>query len=169
LSKLDEALDNANFAVKSDRKSSLDHDLVITKNGIPVSDMGKGAQCFIKTDFALEKKDGKNPIDVVLIEEPENHLSHLNMKKLIDRIENATQNQIVIATHSNIVCSRLDLHNVSMIGTQSEEPTTLKNLDQKTANYFIKAPNTKILEMILSERVLLVEGDLGQVFLDILI
>lgn len=36
---------------------------------------------------------------------------------------------------------------------------SLADLPDDTANYFVKAPNNKILEFILSEKVLLVEGD----------
>jgi len=115
LEPLNTALDKAKFDIKNDSKSNLEQDLMITQAGIPVSQMGKGKQCFIKTEFALQQREGAHPIDLILIEEPENHLSHLNMKRLINQIEEATQTQIMIATHSSSVCSRLDLHNASLI------------------------------------------------------
>ena len=121
--------------------------------------MGKGEQCFIKTKFALQQKKVKSSLDMILIEEPENHLSHLNMKKLLNEIEKATQTQIIIATHSNSVCSRLDLKNAHLIGNNQNGPKNLSELPAYTSNYFIKAPNNKILEFVLSQRVLLVEGD----------
>lgn len=156
---LNAALDATKFDLKNDSKSNLEQDLMITQGGIPVSQMGKGKQCFIKTEFALKEKDGGGSIDLILIEEPENHLSHLNMKKLINEIENATQTQIIIATHSNSVCSRLDLHNASLISPSGKTPVSLADLPDDTAGYFVKAPNNKILEFILSAKVILVEGD----------
>lgn len=132
---------------------------MITGGGIPISQMGKGSQCFIKTEFVLIQSEGATPIDLILIEEPENHLSHLNMKKLINRIEKSQQTQIMIATHSNSVCSRLDLHNVSLLSPLSKKPISLESLDKSTASYFVKAPHNKILEFVLSKSVVLVEGD----------
>lgn len=166
LAKLNEKIEKVKFEIKNDSKSNLEHDLMITECGIPVSQMGKGNQCFIKTEFALQQKTGTAPIDLILIEEPENHLSHLNMKKLINRIEEAIQTQTMIATHSNSVCSRLDLHNASLLSINSNIPVSLNNLSDETANYFIKAPNNKILEFILSERVILVEGDAEYILLE---
>lgn len=163
---LNATLELTKFDLKSDGKSNLEQDLMITQGGIPVAQMGKGKQCFIKTEFALRQKEGASPIDLILIEEPENHLSHLNMKKLINEIEKATQTQIVIATHSNSVCSRLDLHNASLISPSEKAPVSLSDLPDDTANYFVKAPNNKILEFILSAKVLLVEGDAEYMLID---
>lgn len=147
------------FDLQTDTSSSLEHNLMIMDKGVAISQMGKGKQCFIKTEFALKQKEGGSPIDLILIEEPENHLSHLNMKKLINRIEESTKTQAFIATHSNSVCSRLDLHNASLLTASANKPISLKDLPNSTANYFIKAPDNKILEFILSESVVLVEGD----------
>lgn len=159
LGDLNNVLGESKFDIKSDNKSNLINDLVITQGGIPINHLGKGEQCFIKSKFALQQKEGKKPLDLILIEEPENHLSHVNMKKLINEIDAATQTQIFIATHSNSVCSRLDLHNASIVGNMENNPVTLADLPVETANYFIKAPNNKILEFVLSQKVILVEGD----------
>lgn len=166
LGELNRVIGESKFDIKNDSKSNFENDLVITQGGIPVIQMGKGKQCFIKTKFALQQRDGSNPIDIILIEEPENHLSHLKMKSLLNEIEDTTQTQIIIATHSNSVCSRLDLHNASLIGPQANAPVSLANLPQDTANYFIKAPNNKILEFVLSQKVLLVEGDAEYILLE---
>lgn len=159
LAELNTTVGNFAFRIKNDSKSSLDLDLMITEYGIPISQMGKGKQCFIKTEFALQQKRGKTPIDLILIEEPENHLSHLNMQRLINLIEESTQTQMLIATHSSSVCSRLDLHNAFLLGNENTNLVSLANLSNETANYFVKAPNNKILEFILSPKVILVEGD----------
>lgn len=156
---LNKTLGHSQFNIKNDNKSNLENDLVITQDGIPLIQMGNGEQCFIKTKFALQQKEGKKPLDLILIEEPENHLSHLNMKKLLNEIEATTQTQIIIATHSNSVCSRLDLHNAHLVSNRQNNPITLSDLPVETANYFIKAPNNKVLEFVLSEKVILVEGD----------
>ena len=159
LATLNHDVENFSFDIKNDNRSNLEQDLMITENGIAVSQMGKGKQCFIKTEFALQQREGATPIDLILIEEPENHLSHLNMKMLINRIEKSTQTQLLIATHSNNVCSRLDLHNAFLLTTVSNKGVSFKDLPDTTANYFVKAPDNKILEYILSQSVVLVEGN----------
>lgn len=79
-------LTDYSFAIRTGAKANLENDLTISEGDINIENKGKGMQCFIKTDFALKKKTKSKDLDVVLIEEPENHLSHINMKKLIGRI-----------------------------------------------------------------------------------
>ena len=59
----------------------LEGNLMIYEDEIGIDSKGTGRQIFVKTDFALERS-GEN-VDVILIEEPENHLSHINLRKLI--------------------------------------------------------------------------------------
>lgn len=54
----------------------LEDNLMIYEDEIGIDSKGMGKQVFIKTDFALERA-GQN-MDVILLEEPENHLSHVN-------------------------------------------------------------------------------------------
>ena len=166
LAELNKNLTDTKFEIKNDSKSNIDQDLMITDKGIPVSQMGKGSQCFIKTEFALRKKEDAEPIDLILIEEPENHLSHVKMKQLLSSLEEASTTQIMIATHSNSICSRLDLHNASILSPESIKPISLKDLPDETANFFIKAPDNKILEFVLAQKVVLVEGDAEYILIE---
>lgn len=157
------------FVLKTGPKSNLETDLTIAEGGIPIEHKGKGRQCFVKTEFALEGAEHK--LDVILIEEPENHLSHTHVNKLIDRIRSSQNKQLFIATHSDHICARLDLRKAILLNSNSEEKLLLKDLDETTANFFMKAPDNNILEFILSPKVLLVEGDaefiLMEAFFDI--
>jgi putative ATP-dependent endonuclease of the OLD family len=166
LAEVNEDLADTKFEIKNDSKSNIDHDLMITEGGMPVSQMGKGSQCFIKTEFALGRKEGTDPIELILIEEPENHLSHVKMKKLLSSLEETSTTQVVVATHSNSICSRLDLHNASILSPDSTKPISLKALPQETANFFVKAPDNKVLELVLSKRVVLVEGDAEYILIE---
>jgi len=156
LSELNAKLDLYKFGVRSDPKSHLETDLVITEGEIPIDRKGKGRQCFIKTEFALRNKYN---LDLLLLEEPENHLSHGNMKLLIERISASEEKQLFIATHNSLICSRLDLRKAILLGLGGNGPATLKNLTETTAKFFIKAPDHNILEFVLSKKVILVEGD----------
>lgn len=152
------------FSVRTSPKASLESDLIITEDDIPIESKGKGKQCIIKTEFALQK--GKQALDVVLLEEPENHLSHVNMRKLIDHITNSDKNQLFIATHSNLICTRLDLRKAITLNAGISNPVVLKDLPSDTAKFFIKAPDNNILEFALSKRVILVEGDAEFILLE---
>lgn len=146
------------FAIKTGSKASLETDLTISENDINIENKGKGKQCFIKTEFALKKVRDKD-LDLVLIEEPENHLSHINMKRLIRKINASDDRQLFVATHSDLVSARLDLRKAVLLNKNSMDSVLLKALPEETARFFMKAPNNKILEFILSEKVMLVEGD----------
>lgn len=145
------------FSIKSNTKSNLETDLTITEDNIDLQNRGKGRQCFIKTEFALQKNDSE--LDFILLEEPENHLSHIHMNNLILRLNESKNKQLFIATHSNMISSRLDLRNSILLNSSSEASINLAHLSDDTAKFFIKAPDNNILEFILSKKVILVEGD----------
>jgi predicted ATP-dependent endonuclease of OLD family len=157
LSDLNDRIDDYLFAIRTNSKSNLETDLTIKEDNIEIENKGKGRQCFIKTDFALQKN--KNEIDLILLEEPENHLSHINMKKLIQRIKKSENKQLFVATHSNLISTRLDLRKSILLNSNSNEPVLLSDLKEDTAKFFMKAPDNNILEFIMSDKVILVEGD----------
>nr|WP_320036667.1 AAA family ATPase [uncultured Bacteroides sp.] len=157
LTSLNSKVQDYDFSIRSNSKSNLETDLTLTENNISIENKGKGIQCFIKTKFALSRTE--ESIDIILLEEPENHLSHTNMKRLIREISGSSQKQIIISTHSNLISTRLNLRNSILLNSNSSTPVLLKSIDVDTAKYFIKAPDNNILEFVLSQKVILVEGD----------
>lgn len=168
LADLNKKLDSYKFSVRTNPKSNLETDLVITEDDIPIESKGKGRQCFIKTEFALRKNEDEHSIDVLLLEEPENHLSHTNMKRLVKRISESEKKQLFIATHSSLICARLDLRKAILLNSAGATSFTLKDLPKDTASFFIKAPDNNVLEFVLSRKVILVEGDAEFILLDAL-
>lgn len=160
------SLNNYSFTIRSGSKASLETDLTISENEINIENKGKGKQCFIKTDFALKKKIKNRDLDVVLIEEPENHLSHINMKKLIRRISESENRQLFVATHNDLISTRLDLRKSILLNSGNSAPVLLSGLPDSTAKFFIKAPDNNVLEFILSKKVILVEGDAEFILID---
>jgi putative ATP-dependent endonuclease of the OLD family len=134
----------------------LENDLAILENNINIENKGKGRQCFIKTELALRSQQELN---IILIEEPENHLSHINMQKLIQKISESQRKQIFIATHSDLISARLDLRKAILLNSNNITPLTLNGLSEETAKFFMKSPDNNILRFILSKKVILVEGD----------
>ena len=149
--------ENFSFGIASTHKFCLENLLQLFDGKINIENKGKGHQNLLKTKFALSKK-AKDELNVVLIEEPENHLSHRNMALLLNIIEKSTDSQLVIATHSNMIASRLGLQNLFLMNSNSECNATLSMLTDETSKFFMKSPNNNILNFILSKRVILVEG-----------
>ena len=164
LSELNDRIEDYSFSIKTSSKSNLETDLTIREGNIEIDNKGKGRQCFIKTDFALQKNE--NELDVILLEEPENHLSHLNMKKLIQKIDDSENKQLFIATHSNLISTRLNLKKSVLLNSNSQSSILLDGLPDDTAKFFIKAPDNNILEYILSKKVVLVEGDAEYILME---
>lgn len=158
LKEVNDKLPDYKFGVRSSPKANIDTDIMITEGDIPIDSKGKGRQCFIKIEFAL--RDREHTLDVLLLEEPENHLSHIHTRKLIDRIDHAKNKQIFVATHSSLICTRLNLQK-ALILSESEPacPLSLKGLPPDTADFFMKAPANNILELALCKKAILVEGD----------
>lgn len=166
LDSINKVLPTYNFWIRTSSKSNLETDLIIVEDWINIEHKGKWRQCFVKTEFALNKSIHET-LDVVLIEEPENHLSHLNMNKLISSIQASKGWQLFIATHNSLISSRLDLRKVILLSPNEKMKwVQLKDIPTSTAAYFIKAPNHKILEYILSKKVILVEWDAEYILLE---
>lgn len=164
LADLNKDLPSYQFDVRSSIRSNLETDLIITENDIPLENHGKGRQCFIKTEFALGKHK-QDSLDAMLLEEPENHLSHTSMKALVGKLAENKSTQLFIATHSSHICSRLDLRHTLLIGPNATA-TSLKELSEETAEFFMKAPDNNVLEFVLSTKVILVEGDAEFILVD---
>jgi putative ATP-dependent endonuclease of OLD family len=135
-------------------------DLLTYVDDVPFHHIGKGEQCLIKTDLSLNGK-GKGA-DIILLEEPENHLSHSKLNNLISCIEKSnSQKQIIISTHSSFVANKLNLENLILINkTESGERKycRLTDLDPKTFIFFQKLPGYDTLRMLLCKSAILVEG-----------
>lgn len=157
LGDLNNKVNEFSFAIKSGSKANLETDLTLTDGQVNLEDHGNGRQSVIKTEYALSRSS--ETLDIVLLEEPENHLSHLNMKKLISKIQESHDKQLFITTHSNLISSRLDLRKSIFLNTNTISPAILNSLSDSTSKFFMKAPDNNILEFVMSQRVVLVEGD----------
>lgn len=168
LKAINDNLGDYDFSVRSGSKFNFETDMALLQDQIPIDERGKGKQCFIKTEFALTRNAENSAVDTLLLEEPENHLSHSNMKKLISKISDSHQRQIIIATHNSLISTRLDLRNSILVNSSSDRPLMLRDLSSSTAKFFMKAPDNNILEFVLSSKVILVEGDAEYMLLDAL-
>lgn len=121
---------------------------------LPFTHAGKGEQSAVKMKLAMR---AAGTAHVLLIEEPENHLSFSSMAQLIDKIAalSSTQ-QVIIATHSSFVLNKLGVDNVILFSAQGH--MKLEQLPGDTHDYFMKLPGHDTLRLILAKKVILVEG-----------
>jgi len=124
---------------------------------IPFHYIGKGEQCIIKTNLALEHKKAKEA-NIILLEEPENHLSHSKLNQFVASIEkDHCSKQILISTHSSFVANKLGLENLLLLN--DGKVAKLSELDSGTKKFFSKLPGYQTLRLILCKKAILVEGD----------
>jgi putative ATP-dependent endonuclease of the OLD family len=136
-------------------KSSWETGLVPHLDGIPFDLVGQGEKSAFKILLALEK-DGQDR-HVVIVEEPENHLSHSNLNTLIARIrERSAGQQLILTTHSSFVLNKLGIDKLRLMAGSSY--TTLDVLTDDTKRYFLKLAGYDTLRMVLARAVILVEG-----------
>ena len=146
---------NLTITVDISQKSSWETNLTPHLDELPFQLVGKGEQTALKIMLALDRK--ANDSDVILIEEPENHLSFSSMCKLIAKIgDKCAGKQIVIATHSAYVLNKLGIDKVLCLN--GNKYTSLAQLPPDTHNYFKKLSGYDTLRLILAKKAILVEG-----------
>lgn len=155
---LDEKIGNKNLEISIDLSSqnSWESMLMTYLGKIPFQQIGKGDQSIIKTRLAL-KHDKTNEAQILLIEEPENHLSHTKLNELLnDIVKNVPDKQVIISTHSSFVSNKLGINNLILLNANTS--IKLLDLDKETYDFFKKLPGYNTLRFILCKRVVLVEG-----------
>lgn len=151
---LNDIEENRKFGI-NEKKVILENIISVYDNEILLENKGSGMENLIKTEIALDKE--KNKIDVALIEEPENHLSHENLLKMISQISSELNNgQLIITTHNDLIASRIGLTNIIWIS--KNKSISLKSIDKNTSKYFQKLDSNNLLQFLLSDKVILVEG-----------
>ena len=137
---------------------------IITKiNEIPFDYIGKGEQASLKIELSLTNKRAENS-GILLIEEPENHLTYAKLNKLINDISKLEkEKQIFITTHSSFVANKLGIENLELLNNKLL--TKFENLTEDTRKFFIKKPGYDTLRFLLCKKAILVEGDADELII----
>ncbi len=145
------------LAVDLAARSTWESNLITCIDRIPFHFIGKGEQSLAKIAIALAHKRAQNA-NVLLVEEPENHLSHSRLNQLIDMMSAANgTKQIVMTTHSSFVANKANLTHLIML--HDGKTTRLSELDPDTSTFFQKLAGYDTLRLLLCKRAILVEGD----------
>ena len=124
------------------------------ENVIPLRDMGSGTENAIKTELAL-----KTEAKLILVEEPENHLSFTLARRQIENLRKAEdeQRQVIVTTHSPLIVNRMSLSTVRWL-KQNQKLQSFSGLNADLINYFERMDNVDLLQVLLSSKLIIVEG-----------
>lgn len=133
---------------------------------IPFSQVGLGDQCIVKTLLSTSKKETIKK-RILLIEEPESHLSHTKMYELLGNLSDFS-GQLFITTHNSFVANKLDLQNLIVIDNQNGIIKSSPFIDsgcKERLKFFTKSPNYPTLRIVLCKKAILVEGPTDEMLL----
>lgn len=145
------------ISVELSSKNAWESGLTTYLDDIPFHFIGRGEQSIVKTNLALahNKAQGAN---VILIEEPENHLSHTKLNQLIKTVKDSCENkQIIVTTHSSFVANKLGLGDLILLS--NKKTLKLNELSAGTKSFFEKIAGYDTLRLMLCDKAILVEGD----------
>lgn len=150
------------LSVDLSTKSAWETSLITYLDDIPFNFIGRGEQCLVKTKLALSHKKSQEA-NILLLEEPENHLSYSKLNKLINYIKSShEEKQIIISTHNSFVANKLGLGSLILLNTDKatnkRNEIRITDLDEKTKKYFEKLAGYDTLRLILCRKAILVEG-----------
>ncbi len=152
------SLHNRPIGLQMDQSSraSWETGIVPQVDDIPFAMAGQGQQAAIKVALAMSRTSGTSTF--ILIEEPENHLSHTSLTRLISRIENlaGADQQLFVTTHSSFVLNRLGVDKLLLL--HGGGTTKLAALGEDTASYFRKLAGYDTLRLVLAYKLALAEG-----------
>lgn len=137
-------------------RTSWESGVVPQVDNVPFAMVGQGQQAALKVALAMSRTTATSTY--VLVEEPENHLSHTTLQRLLRRLEDlATDDQqLLISTHSSFVLNRLGLDRLVLL--HDGTATKFAALDDDTVAYFRKLAGYDTLRLVLAGRLALVEG-----------
>ncbi len=136
-------------------RSSWDSAITPHIDDLPFDCSGKGEQCRVQMRLAIA---GAKRSQVLLVEEPENHLSHSNLNLLMEDIQkDRAGRQVIVTTHSAFVLNKLGIDNLRLI-SHNGSTAALNGLTADTKDYFMKLPGYDTLRLVLSKQSILVEG-----------
>ncbi|WP_180676355.1 ATP-dependent nuclease [Leuconostoc citreum] len=140
--------------------TKLESILDVTNNQqISIRHLGSGKENQIKTSLALENQN----TSLVLIEEPENHLSSGNTRSQINNIKNNQGDaQLIVTTHNSQIVTKLGIKNIIWIQHSNKDdqvnPKKFDNLSVSTRRFFDKKDDLNFLSLINYSYTILVEG-----------
>lgn len=140
---------------------ALQNGLQLEVDAVPFHMIGKGEQSKVQIKLALHNKS--KDIDLVMMEEPENHLSHVELSRLVQDIEDQRDGkQLFLTTHSSYVLNKLSIDKICLL---LDSYKRLHLLDRAVVKMLKRLPGYDTLRVALSKKVVLVEGPSDELIL----
>lgn len=145
--------ENSSYKLKIDADTlKLSSIVDVQDNNISLQELGSGEENLLKTKLSIDS-DAK----LIVVEEPENHLTSNNTRKQIDKLREL-KNQLIVTTHNSRIVTGIDLNNIIWINKMADSNIDFNQLSENTKNFFIKRDDIDYLRLITSKRIILVEG-----------
>ena len=147
------------LGISSLRGDNLNRVMTTYVDDVPFQLAGMGERSMIKTKLALASSSAQKA-QVILIEEPECHLSHSNLNILLDEItRDGVNKQIIVSTHSSFVANKLGLNSLIIMAKSSPKtPRMFTELSSDDSKFFKTLPGYDTLRAVLCRAAILVEG-----------
>lgn len=121
--------------------------------------LGSGQENLVKTELALESRE----TELILIEEPENHLSAGNTRTQIQNIrQSISGSQLILTTHNSQIISRMGVENTIWIDSEGDNNVVtarkFDDLEPSFTHFFSKLDTLDFMRILSSKYVVLVEG-----------
>lgn len=143
------------MGIEASGRSSWESAVVPHFDDIPFSCAGQGEQSAFKMLLAMDRHAADK--HVVLVEEPENHLSFSNLNRLVGLLhERAKSKQLFVTTHSSFVLNKLGLNHLVLLSSGAN--SSFSELEDETRKHFMKLAGYDTLRLLLAKAVILVEG-----------
>lgn len=147
---------NLTLNIDVSQRSNWESNLIPHLDDLPFHYVGKGEQSTLKILLALNNEKAERA-PIILVEEPENHLSFPNLGKLVKKIaDKCGGRQVFITTHSSYVLNKLGLEHLVLLTPSGG--FRLSNLGADTYEFFRKLAGYDTLRIVLARRSILVEG-----------
>lgn len=145
-----------------DTENAFKNAISVMKNKVDIKQLGQGEKVLMSVDNSYRHM--KDTVKILLVEEPENHLSYQNLQKLVNLLSSDSSVQVFIGTHSNMIASRLGINHLFFI--DQAEVFKLQELKEDTIRYFKKSTNQNLLNFILGKKIILVEGNAEYILME---
>ncbi|MDZ7751429.1 MAG: AAA family ATPase [Gammaproteobacteria bacterium] len=151
------------LSIDISHRSTWESSLAPHLDQLPLPYVGKGEQSRLKVLLALSRQ--VDDTHVMLVEEPENHLSFASLNILLEKIlAKCEGKQVFITTHSSYVLNKLGLASLILMGGDSTS-LRITELSADSEDYFKKLPGYDTLRLVLARKVVLVEGPSDELIL----
>ena len=105
---------------------------------IPFSQIGLGDQCVINKLLSIDPSSNEyKKKKLLIIEEPESHLSHTKMYELLSYLS-SFNGQMFVSTHSSYVANKLSLNNLIVLGKESGKIQSQRISDLEDYDFLLK-------------------------------